>query len=251
MIYCRFICSGQSGHTVLSHILDSHPNCIISEEVGIVTKVTRRDWKLAEIITRIEESSDQVMRVYAACGTWERPYGSYRNKFGRLTEWNGRHKDLKVIGDKCGWDCLDRPKSTETLERRLGIPVKTICLLRNPFDLISSMYLGHKKSRKRKDEPSLVKQIEDIKILTERLDSLINSNTLVVKLEDLIFNPIDNIKNIFKFLTLNEYLPTLLAAQGVLFKSPKSQRNRVPWKRKEVSEVFNLINKYEFYKGYK
>lgn len=251
MIYCRFICSGQTGHTVLAHILDSHPDCIISEECFIVTKVTRRDWKLNPIVKRIEESSDQIMRTYSFYGKQERPYGSYRNKYGRLTEWNGRYRDLRVIGDKHGWDCLDRPKSTETLQRRLGIPVKTIALIRNPFDLISSIYAGHKRSKKIISEPDLNKKIDEVEKLSNNINNLINKDTYILRLEDLIEYPEKYLNRVFNFLGLKQYNPVIEAANKVLFSSPRSYRKQVPWKKKEIDRVFNIINKYDFYKGYK
>lgn len=257
MNFCKFVCPGQTGHTVLAHILDSHPDCIIAEESKLVTRIVKRSWSLDKVIDRVKASSSQVMDVYKEYGTYERPFGSYRNKFGQITKWNGRYRDLKVIGDKHGWDLLskNRPNLFEIMERRLEIPVKVIHMVRDPFEIVSSWYLGHIESNKKKSEPRIELKIDDLEKI-HALSKLLCydskfPNVILVKLEDLIEYPRNSLIRISDFLGLDLNEEVMKGAEQVLFKSPRSYKRQVPWNRDHIKTVNEMIERYEFLEGYK
>jgi hypothetical protein len=257
MIFFRFVCSGQCGHTVLAHIIDSHPNAMVSEESRVSTKVAYSKWEPEHALEVVKKSSKQVMNTYEKWGEVERPWGSYRNKFGKITEWNGKFEDLKVFGDKHGWDGILGGNSNLLFktQRRMNTQMKVIHMVRNPYELISSWYLGHMSSSRKIDVTTVDKKVDDLIYFTEQLHEVcyerLFPDILLVKLEDLIHYTDDTLDSVFSFLGLDLPGDVLEGAKKVLFNNPREYRTQVPWTRITVKKVKEeLIDKYPFFGGY-
>lgn len=85
--------------------------------------------------------------------------------------WN----KLQVIGDKTAWDTavMLRLKGTDAIyemEEKLGVKVKFLHVVRNPFDNIATFVLRHRDIQARTADP-------DIKVYTEHVWSGYTAST--------------------------------------------------------------------------
>lgn len=273
MKYILFMCSGQSGHTALAHVLDGHRNIIIGEEIGCFIKCVKRGWNDEKIIEAVKKSSSQVKRNIRQYGTKERAFGSWRHRLGTVSKWTGAAKDLQVVGDKIGWDMVKfyAPKRdavasgqiTQELYdgldpinkfiRRTGFEVKILHCIRNPMDHVSSWYLGRKESRK-KSAITLRQAIERLDSENDIFKTVYDKNSDIiyrVYLESLINSTRPEMHRVMQFLDLAPSHAYLDGCERVLFSEPREKRHSVNWSDEDIRYLKEVMGRYEWYSYYK
>lgn len=264
--YCCFCCSGHSGHTIIAHIIDSHPDAIISEEMRVTYKIARRNWTKERIFEEIKKSSEQVARKALLYSQYKFPFGSWRYSLGCISPWQGQLRNRQVIGDKTGWDLIgpylkDNNKNKLYIRARNRLAkkdmnMKVIVSLRNPFDLISTFYYGHLNSKRNRSTPILSEKIDYCRKFMEATQALCfdykdELDLHVIRNEDLIANPKEEVSKLFKFLELEVDEYHLNTIKSFLFKKPRRKVDLVPWSEKDKDNVQrNIIDKYDFLRGY-
>jgi len=245
--YCMFIGSGRSGHSLIASLIDSHPNAIISNELNVL-KYFIKGFGKNQLFSMILENS----RRQSEKG---RSWTGYSYSVENQTQ--GSFTKLLVIGDKKGGI------STELLEKNSGLlreiikrwnlELKLIHVIRNPYDVISTMARGGQLKNKSVDLATLEENIDRFfqRMQTvEMLKTQFDKKILDVKHEDFIKQPKKNLREIVVFLGLLANEQYLNDCSLVVNKAPSLSRNMIDWPRNSIEKVKEEFKKYSFLQQY-
>lgn len=212
----------KSGSTLVSTILDSHPNVIIGRELDVIREYYQGLSK-NEILQRIESKS----------GDNDAP----KLRDFKITKmepikgnWNGRHRDLQVIGSKKAGATARRIYQNihilDRLEQHLGLPIYIIHVVRNPLDNMGAIYRDY-STEKAQD---LIDKYEQC---CRGIDNVIKDSRKIhtLYLEQLIENPSHILMKLFDFLELEHY--NIVNIRKRIIKQPHITRNLFPWEHQE------------------
>ena len=153
----------------------------------------------------------------------------------------GRYTALRVIGDKHAGRAIRRLDSDPGLLDRtrgsVGVPIRVLHLLRNPFDNIASIA--------RNRELPLASAIEIYRRLGDAVDKvrtrLDPGELFEIRYEQFVVDPAGSLRDVCRFIgveTTSRYLSscgTLIDAGG------RRGRHRAPWSPEEIRLVEDLI----------
>lgn len=250
--FVSFCCPGQSGHTIVAAILDSHPNCMIADELRPIW----RKWPKEKVLQRCYEDSKNRVKSKK----------TYRNNVADLSNlYKGTYAgDLKVLGCKCGWDVLGpqldkkvpdlgvrRLKRFEAILR--PIQHKIIHCVRNPFDIVANWNQGSKRKKAGLRGPegllNAVNVIEKYSRAIWRIYYREGFDILKITNEDLCSNPKLEIEKICNFLDLPIEKSWLNACVKEV--KPVHRRvNEIAWNEEAIERLNDLIRDYHFYESY-
>ena len=169
--YCMFMGYPRSGHSLVGSILDAHPNCIISHELDALKH-------LDEINSRYD-LFDLIANNSAHYAKEGRNWTGY--SYDIAGQWQGRSDGLKVIGDKKGGSSTDQYDADEGVINRLhdvvGLPMKIIHVIRNPYDIISTRFLRGKNPPELSGEALL----DEITVIREQKENLLQNKDNIAK----------------------------------------------------------------------
>jgi hypothetical protein len=124
----------RSSHTLIGAMLDAHPNMVVAHELNVldmVKKKNSRDWIIASILAQSDWFVNKINAQWTGY--------SYLIP----NQWQGKYKQLKVVGDKKGGVSsrllTPNPQLIEQLQSVLQMNIKIIHVVRNPFDIITTM----------------------------------------------------------------------------------------------------------------
>jgi hypothetical protein len=134
-VFCCFVGHGRSGGTLVGALLNAHPNVVMSNELNALRRL-----RLGLTGRQLERLIYLVSRRQVARGS----QGGGGYTYAVPNQWQGRHHELKVIGDRkagaTAHEILLHPESLDTLQRKIGLAKKFIHVVRNPFDTITTTY---------------------------------------------------------------------------------------------------------------
>jgi hypothetical protein len=172
-------------------------------------------------------------------------------------QYNGSATQLRVIGDKkAGLTALLLAQDSTLLDRlqdTVGLPLKCLHLVRNPFDMITTDAYGG-NARQKQFTPEYFKLVREQ--FFERFDAmqrLISRNHFDVRTlryEDLLDNPAEELTQLAGWLDVDSDAAWRGAACKHLFRSPHKSRAQYPWSRCEIEELTERIRGYDFLRGY-
>ena len=143
---------------MIGSILDAHPNAIIADELNAL-RYLDGGFGRNQLFYLLLRNSLQV----AAVGRTRTGY-----MYQVPGQWQGRYERLQVIGDKMGHAAARRlaadPDLLEGLSRLLKVNVKFVHVLRNPYDVISTITL--------RDEVPLSQSIDRFFWLCQSVDAI-------------------------------------------------------------------------------
>ena len=144
--FCLFVGFPRSGHSLVGAMLDAHPDMVVAHEFGALGFV-QRGWTRSALFGAIMKSD----RKFAASG-WK---NTDRYEYEVLGQWQGRIRQLRVIGEKSGGDSSPllnaNPKLLDRLAELVGVPLGIVVVVRNPYDNIARIA--------RRDESTLLAAI--------------------------------------------------------------------------------------------
>lgn len=223
----------RSGSTVLGAVLDAHPAMIVANETR-ASSTLWRDLDRGAILDGIREN--------AACAAANgRLSEGYRYQIGPGPDAKGQ---VRVVGDKI-WSPATLLLHGDhglipSLEDRIGVPVRIINAIRNPFDTIATMH--------RRSGASLADRTrwyfmhcDAAAAIAARLpgDRFIESHH-----DDLLATPAAEIERLCTFLGLPLDHEHLAAAMGVLFARPRRTGAAVSWSNAEEAAVRSGIARF-------
>ncbi|KAL9978239.1 hypothetical protein ACROYT_G015734 [Oculina patagonica] len=276
--FVMFIGYPRSSHSLVGSILDAHPEIIIPNEYHIIER-----WD----IYRDDTLRNSAMRKYLlfynlhSLSTWQATFGvraqnpvfiddtiySYHVPGAWQGTFNGK---LRVIGDKRGggttMELTEKPEKfaiLKELNETLGIPLKFLHVIRNPFDIISTWVLrlfnvrlqandGKTKINKPAELDNAIKSFFHLMETNERIRQLYGGDSVLdVLSHKLILKPRETIKAICAFLGVTCHEDYLHQAENILFGKPSETRRTVVWTEEQKQRVYDEMKKYSYLKSFK
>ncbi len=241
--WINFVGEGRSGHTIISAILDSHPNVRLAEEQKLITKWWRDDWSREKIITEVKEcghGKERKPKALSGSLTWEEP--------------------LLAVGDKCGWDAVNLIKkqgaTTNVLNEfgeHMDMKVKTIHTLRNPHDNISAWIASPKYQRQWPDLHYRTRMsIKRYARFYGTANDLLEGNShFTLYNEELCASPAYILKLLCIYLDLPVVEPWLSTAAASVFEKPHKRVGEFEWDPELRDMVdWRIIDKYDYMSRY-
>jgi len=245
--FCLFAGYPRSGHTLIGALLNAHPEMVIAHELNALKYVkhgTTRDMLYAKLIGRD--------RWFAARGFVWTGY-SYKVP----GQWQGKFRELKVIGDKRGGqssrEIYQDPALVDKLEQTTGVPVKIIHIVRNPFDNIATRARGGNYYDREVTTDGLHTEIERHFREVEAIANIRKSDQYDIyelRHEKFLEEPKKYLAEMCRFLEVEPYEDYLEGCLSIIRKSRHKSRNKIEWDQDAIDAVYDEMKKYEFLQGY-
>jgi len=238
--YCMFIGYSRSGHTLVGSLLNAHPEIVIAHELDAV-KYFMAGYGRKRIFSLILDNSSD----FASRGSEWSGYS-----YAVPDQWQGRYENLRIIGDKRGGRTTRRfmrqPWMVHIIEKRLSLPVRYIHVLRNPYDVISSMhrYGGG-------DIQNHINRFFKSYQTNEGVKRAVGEEQVFdLRLEDLINEPIDRLSDLCRFLGVEASGDYLEACAEIVMDTPSKSRLKFEWTPEQVEHVRQRIETCPMLEGY-
>ena len=227
--FCLLIGCGHSGSTLVSTVINAHPEIVMGHETDILRYV-RPGVTRNTVFTVILQRD----RQFTAAGRrwngidYSMP-GSDQGSFSRL----------RVIGDKCIAKQAMRfhhdQRLLDLLRSKMNIPLRVIHLVRNPFDNIASIAPKQELSYRIKKYREVTKAIDDIRsrLTAEELYEL--------RYEDVVADPRRSLSDVCECLGLDASEEYLQHCGQLIRPSTRASRFSVEWTASQKYEVEAMI----------
>jgi len=237
--FCLFVGYPRSGHSIIGAFLNAHPDAVVSHELDV-----------APLVLGGCSRDDLYARILARAG-WFNLRGNQSNYSYRVPgQWQGRFRTLRVIGDKRGGaitrSIAEHPDFLERVRSLIGVPLRLIHVVRNPFDNIAAIAIWHGLSL----EESIAFYFAHCRT-TARLGELCAAGELItLRHEDMIRSPAAQLTALFGFLELGIESGHLAACCRTMFPAPTCSRQRLTWSPALVREVEQRSRAHHWLDGY-
>ena len=242
--FCLFIGYPRSGHSLVGAMLNAHRHAVISHELDaskLILAGCTRDDLYARILAR---------------AAWFNLRGNRSNyRYQIPNRWQGRFESLRVIGDKRGGTAAlsvaEHPDLLKRLRAVVGVPLRLVHVVRNPYDNIAAIARWHRLSL----DESIAFYFAHFQT-TGNLDALSDpAHVLTIHHEELVRAPEATLANLCTFLGLNHDAQYLAECSSVVFARPTQPRRRTEWTPAQLAEVerrtrvFPFLTHYHFEAG--
>lgn len=242
--FCLFIGYPYSGHSLVGSIIDAHPNAAISHELH-VGKLIKKGYEKERIFSMILLNSIKFARE-----------GRIWNNYPYLIpgEWNGRYTTLRVIGDKKGAGSSEffskKPEIFNTVGLIFGLSIKYIHVIRNPYDMISTLF--RKIQNPKTDNIRIVidKFIKRIERTADLKKMIPPEDWHDVYHEQLLSLPDENIISLFRFLDLEAPDGFIENCKKVIYPTPHKSRFDVSWSEADIEYVAQSLMRFDHFSKY-
>ncbi|MCB0704756.1 MAG: hypothetical protein KDC34_05575 [Saprospiraceae bacterium] len=247
-----FIGYPRSGHTLIGSMLDAHPDMVIAHELDALYYF-QEGFSINQIFYLIHQNSVSFTR------------GGRQNEGYSYTipnQWQGKFRDLKVFGDKCGGRTSHRMKlqgNTDLIHQtnaQLGNKLKLLHVIRNPYDNVSTMMRRTVERKGAKlGEPVLRRQMrfyfDRCQVIQEIKDDG-RIPVLDIHLSEFMANPIPGLKRIFDFLEMEAPEAYFQDCASIVWDNPNRSRDKYPqiWTPEMIHLVEEKMAPYEFLTPY-
>ena len=252
--HCVFVGAARSGHSLLSQLLNAHPNIIISNELvrEWSNKIGRPNWPPP---AGYPSNLEYFLAIWVL-SRHEHNYIQYTDYPCIVpNQWQGRVRSLKVIGDKCAYDVavfIHRdPKYLDKLSAFVQVPLKILHCVRNPFDTITRRYLMHK--HRGGCEADLDYWIDNhfniICSSAMRVMDTMPESMLTLYNEEIIQNPIANLRTAVEFLGVRSNAQYERDCASIVWQKPRKSREETFWTKETIQKVEKNIRRVPFLAG--
>jgi len=234
-----FIGYPRSGHTIVGALLDAHPDVVLATGSKAAYLVESRYLPLQVYSILIDRS-----QFLAASG--QSRGGYFYNVPG---QWQGRYRNLKVIGDKFGADGLligENDRLWSRLQGLAGGQLRFLHVVRNPYDIITSMRRRHNLTLEKKTKLFFAK-VRQAAASIARVDP---QNVLEIHHGSFIKDPKAELNRICAFLGVQTTTDYLNDCAAIVHKTPSQSRFSAPWTPELIAEVANRMKEFDFFDGY-
>lgn len=241
--YCMFIGCGRTGHSLVGACLDAHPEMVISDELGAVVKFINKYSYSKEQIHYLMLKASQ---VHAQKG---RTVGGY--SYAVPNQWQGRFREIKVIGDKNAAPTTailqSNPGLLDLLYKKMGTNIHFIYVIRNPYDVIATFT--------KREEVDIETAIElyflVCKAVTELKTRIAPDKILEITNESFIENPKYCLKQLCNFLSMPASENYLKDCASIVYDKPNKSRFNIQWNYELIDLVREkIIDRYPFVNHY-
>ncbi len=241
----------RSGHSLIAALLDAHPNIVMGMEWGLLPHL-KMGYSQNQVYASIIQNSRRFQKRKNNVWTGY----SYKVE----NSWQGSFDELHVIGDKFGGRTsimlYENPDLLQLIETRLKLPVKYIHVIRNPFDVITTMTRRSFEKLNKTGEPGNLELLPFIKNYFNRVETVSrlkdNSNLDIYDLyhEDFILQPGSQLKSLLNFLGVNYTDEYINDCEKIVYKEPHKSRQNIEWTKDLIQFVESRIKKFGFLQRY-
>lgn len=241
---CIFLGYPASGHSLVGALLDAHPDMVVSHELGLMKYVFAR-FQRNQLYQLMLDKSDAFARR-------DRVWGGY--SYQVPGQWQGRWRQLRVIGDKKGMSTSlwmgPRPHRLDQLRESIGVPVKVIQAVRNPFDNIATMLRKGQEGATKLDE--CINTYQRLSGFVKNARTWIGEDDLYdLRHEDFVADPKNHLVALCRFLQVDAPQDYIEACASIVFESPRKTRHGTTWTAEQISRVNDCIARYDHLHGYR
>lgn len=248
-----FIGYPRSGHSLMGALLDAHPQMLFSQDLNITGLIEKPNYGRVQIFGTVLERSREFARSGATGLGHEQ--GGPRYPFKVPNQYQGRQEgDLLVVGDK------QAPATTLTigrnpalyheLEKRLGVQLRLIHMIRNPFINISGIY-------RVKNGRGLINSLQESIDYYFKLCDFVSviakipgGRVIDVRIEEVIAKPEQEFKRLSEFLEVDFSDQYVADCRTVLFEKPRQDVSDIPWSTETVMQVAERSRGVSWLDGY-
>lgn len=240
--HCLFVGAPRNGHSLVGSLLDAHPQMAVAHEAGVPRYLAAR-FSRRQILHLLLANT----RRQAARG---RPHIHYSHAVPG--QWQGRYRDLRVIGDKHGEGFLlsaqARPWLTGAVLERFD-PVQFIHVVRNPYDALASVVGSSKRGQSLE---RAVAYFEGLYGTLERVRQQVPPVRLfLLRFEQFLEHPRERLAETCAFLGMDATVDYLDACAAIVLPQPEDRRDLLRWDDAARERVDRLIAQHDFLTGYR
>ena len=237
--FVMFVGYPRSGHSIVGSLLNAHPNVVIGHRLRVLRYIEahyRRDQINGMVLT--------ADRRFARMGR----IGSKRYDYSVPNQWQGRFTDLKVIGDSNVTNnyLRTRPGLLGQLRGVMGVPVRVVHVVRNPFDNIATMSL--------RNEVPLEEAADRYFSLCEGANQVragcSEEHWFDLRHEELLEEPEKCLRRLCEFMQIDAADGYLQDCAGILYRQPHLSRSEVTWAPELLASVEERMAAYPHLRGY-
>ena len=251
-VWCSFLSCERSGHSLVAALLDAHPEVVLSSEYQILDHFIwgfRREAIAAILIEDVKTLPFNRSRVH----------GGARNAgytYSVESQWQGRFRTLRVLGDKNGSGDTHRfarrPWLIGRIEETMQVPVRIVHMYRNPYDVIATIA---RRNATRSTRPiSISEALTEVRALTEIHANMIRQRgpgkIYSLKFETFLNAPQQELRSVLEWLGPTVDQDYLQACAAICFATENITRHKVEWTPKQLSGVALMIEGTPFLRGY-
>ncbi len=235
-----FIGYPRSGHSLTGALLNAHPDAVIAHELDALGYLKRGF------------SRNQIFSLLLKRDQWFTSSGSQWHEFNYEVagQWQGRFRELKVIGDKRGGHSstllTESPDLLDQLRKTVRVPLRIIHIVRNPFDNIATIA--------RRNPCSLEQAAAGFFKRAETNQRMIETNPkeeiITLRHEDFIAQPRQHLQKLISFIGLTAEEDYLSACEKMVFESPNKSRAKAEWNDAVRASIQTRIDAIPFLRGY-
>ena len=216
--YTMFVGYPRSGHSLVGSLLDAHPDVVIAHELDAL-RLIDAGFTRDEIYYLILENS----RLFAEIG---RTWGPY--SYAVPDQWQGRFRELRVIGDKKGGRSTrhiqDDPSSLDRASELFGPSIRIIHVVRDPFDNVASM--ARTMPSQRDAAESYFSLCETVQRVMRRLPP---ASLITIPYARFVQDVSGELSRACTFLGVDPLPEYLAACARIVFPSPRRTRDSFVW----------------------
>jgi hypothetical protein len=230
----------RSGSTLVGSMLNAHPEAVIAHEADVFRYVRpgiHRNQLYAILVERD--------RAFAALSRRWHGY-DYQIEGGS----QGEFLTLRVIGDKHAGRTTRRlvadPDLLPRFRHTVGVPIRALHLVRNPYDMIAST--AHHSGT------SIECAIENFRWLSHAVDRAIGrmnpGELLELRYEDVIADPSTQLIAMCEFVGITASASYLQRCRELIGLDTQRSRYRVAWSKRDLQQVQGIIESRPILAGY-
>ena len=244
--YCQFVGHSRSGHSIVGALLDAHAQIALSDEVDAL-RYLRLGFSAEELMwLSVDVTRDQARRQRRKRGRAGAVYSYFV-----AGQWQGRSRDLRVVGDSTAGEALhwlmEDPDLLDRLRTLMGARrLRFILAMRNPYDNIATMM----QRTGRTFEVAADRYFENWRLLDGLRERLGPDELATVRHEDLVTAPRDELARLCRFLGVEASPDYLEACASILFPTPSRTRSSMAWSDAQQQRVDREIATFEALRGY-
>jgi hypothetical protein len=237
--FCLFLGYPRSGHSLVGALLNAHRQAVISHELDAP----------ALILAGCDRDT-LYSRILARAASFDARGNRSNYDYQVPDQWQGRFESLRVIGDKRG-GAMTRalganPDLLARTRKLVGVPVRLVHVVRNPFDNIAAISLWHGMTL----EESADYYFMHCRI-TAAVEELADPETAqTVVHEEMIGSPVLVLRRLGALLGLDMDPDYLESCRRVVFPAPTYTRRKVSWPATLVADVARRAERFAFLAGY-
>ena len=221
----------RSGSTLVGSLLNAHPQMVIAQEIDIFRFLRpgiTRNTLFGMVLVRD--------RQFAAI---DRDYHGFDYAVPEGDQ--GRFTTLRVLGDKHAGRATrrlrDDPHALERLRSLVGVPIRVLHLVRNPFDNIASI-------ARNRDMPlsSAIAIYRKLGIAVDQTMTRLSTDELFeIRYEDLTADPTARLNEICGFIGVPATTDYLNRCATLIDHGGRRSRDSLYWSAEEIAMVEELI----------